>query len=108
MGRFRDDAANAGNARALGAADAFRDKTAMTTTALDDLHLATRNVTRLSVGVAVVLIGLKAFALGASGSVAILASLADSALDLVASLVTFFAVRWAAAPADAEHRDGHG
>ena len=108
MGRFRDDAANAGNARALGAADAFRDKTAMTTPALDDLHLATRNVTRLSVGVAVVLIGLKAFALGASGSVAILASLADSALDLVASLATFFAVRWAAAPPDAEHRYGHG
>ncbi|HYC74073.1 cation diffusion facilitator family transporter [Brevundimonas sp.] len=80
----------------------------MTTTALDDVHLATRNVTRLSVGVAVVLIALKAFALGASGSVSILASLADSALDLVASLGTFFAVRWAAAPPDAEHRYGHG
>lgn len=92
----------------LGAADAFRDKTAMTTTPLDDAHLATRSVTRLSVGVAVVLIALKAFALGASGSVAILASLTDSALDLVASLATFFAVRWAAAPPDAEHRYGHG
>ena len=95
-------------AASLGAADAFRDKTAMTTTAPDDAHLATRDVTRLSVGVALVLISLKAFALGASGSVAILASLADSALDLVASLVTFFAVRWAAAPPDAEHRYGHG
>lgn len=92
----------------LGAVDAFRDKTAMTTTTLDDVHLATRDATRLSVGVALVLISLKAFALGASGSVAILASLADSALDLVASLVTFFAVRWAAAPPDAEHRYGHG
>ena len=74
----------------------------------NDAHLATRNVTRLSVGVAVVLIALKAFALGASGSVALLASLTDSALDLVASLATFFAVRWAAAPADAAHRYGHG
>src|SRR3954463_4703096 len=37
-----------------------------------------------------------------------LASLADSGLDLVASLVTFFAVRYAAAPPDAEHRFGHG
>lgn len=92
----------------LGAVDAFRDKTAMTTTTLDDVHLATRDATRLSIGVALVLISLKAFALGASGSVAILASLADSALDLVASLVTFFAVRWAAAPPDAEHRYGHG
>ncbi|MDB5421104.1 MAG: cation transporter [Brevundimonas sp.] len=68
----------------------------------------TRRITRLSVGVAVVLIALKAFALGASGSVSVLASLTDSALDLVASLATFFAVRWAAAPADAEHRHGHG
>ena len=92
----------------LGAVDAFRDKTAMTTTTLDDLPPVTRDVTRLSVGVAVVLIALKAFALGASGSVAVLASLADSTLDLVASLVTFFAVRWAAAPPDAEHRYGHG
>lgn len=80
----------------------------MTITASDDADLATRSVTRLSVGVAVVLIALKAFALGASGSVAILASLTDSALDLAASLATFFAVRWAAAPPDAEHRHGHG
>lgn len=75
---------------------------------LEDAHLATRSVTRLSVGVAVTLIVLKAFALGASGSVSILASLADSTLDLVASLATFFAVRWAAAPPDADHRYGRG
>ncbi|MFN3932605.1 MAG: cation diffusion facilitator family transporter [Brevundimonas sp.] len=80
----------------------------MSSTATDDADLATRSVTRLSVGVAVGLIALKAFALGASGSVAILASLTDSALDLAASLATFFAVRWAAAPPDAEHRHGHG
>ncbi len=79
-----------------------------TPAALDDIHATTRAVTRLSVGVAVVLIALKAFAVGASGSVSILASLADSALDLVASLGTFFAVRWAAAPPDEEHRFGHG
>lgn len=70
--------------------------------------LSSRQITALSVGVAVLLIALKAFALGASGSVAILASLADSSLDLIASLATFFAVRWAAVPADAEHRFGHG
>ncbi|MGV9009093.1 cation diffusion facilitator family transporter [Brevundimonas sp.] len=73
-----------------------------------DASAATRDITRLAVGVAVVLIVLKAFALGASGSVSILASLADSTLDLVASLATFFAVRWAAAPADDDHRYGHG
>ena len=80
----------------------------MSSASLDDVHAAPRSVTRLSVGVAVVLILLKAFALGASGSVSMLASLADSSLDLIASLATFFAVRWAAAPPDEAHRFGHG
>jgi cation diffusion facilitator family transporter len=73
-----------------------------------DADLAVRDVTRLSLAVALVLIALKAFALGASGSVSILASLADSTLDLIASLATFFAVRWAAAPPDDKHRFGRG
>lgn len=68
----------------------------------------TRRVTALSVTVASVLIVLKGGAWLAGGSVAMLASLADSGLDLVASLITFFAVRYAAAPPDAEHRFGHG
>lgn len=80
----------------------------MTASALDDAHAAARRITTLSVGTAVVLIAMKAFALGASGSVSVLASLADSSLDLIASLATFFAVRWAAAPPDEEHRYGHG
>ncbi|KAK0360530.1 hypothetical protein LTR94_026943, partial [Friedmanniomyces endolithicus] len=75
---------------------------------LEDANLATRRITRLSVATAVVLIALKAFALGASGSVSILATLADSVLDLIASLAVFFAVRWAAAPPDEDHRFGHG
>lgn len=73
-----------------------------------DAQLTVRRVTGLSVGVAVILIAIKAFALGASGSVSIMATLADSGLDLVASLATFYAVRWAAAPADEAHRYGHG
>ena len=68
----------------------------------------TRRVTLLSVATAAVLVSIKIAAWMASGSVALLASTADSALDLVASLVTFFAVRYAAAPPDAEHRFGHG
>ena len=68
----------------------------------------TRRITALSVGVAAVLIVIKLVAWRASDSVAMLASLADSSLDLVASLVTFFAVRYAVAPPDAEHRYGHG
>ena len=75
---------------------------------LPDAAAVTRQITRLSVGVAVVLIAIKAFALGASGSVSILASLTDSVLDLAASLATFYAVRWAAAPPDETHRYGHG
>lgn len=76
--------------------------------ALETGQSAAREVTRLSVGVAAALIALKAFALAVSGSVAIMASLADSVLDLVASLSAFYAVRWAARPADETHRFGHG
>ncbi|WP_332766201.1 cation diffusion facilitator family transporter [Phenylobacterium sp.] len=68
----------------------------------------TRGVTLLSIAVALVLVAIKAVAWRASGSVSLLASMADSGLDLLASLVTFFAVRYAAAPPDAEHRFGHG
>jgi cation diffusion facilitator family transporter len=68
----------------------------------------TRRVTVYSVAVAGVLVSIKLAAWLASGSVALLASTADSGLDLVASLITFFAVRYAAEPPDAEHRFGHG
>lgn len=78
------------------------------TNAAKDSAAVNRRITTLSVGVATVLVIIKAFAYGASGSVSIMASLTDSALDLVASLATFFAVRWAAAAPDAEHRYGHG
>jgi cation diffusion facilitator family transporter len=68
----------------------------------------TRRVTYYSVGVAAVLVAIKVAAWMASGSVALLASTADSGLDLLASLTTFFAVRFAVTPPDAEHRYGHG
>jgi cation diffusion facilitator family transporter len=62
----------------------------------------------LSVTVATILVVLKAFVLIMSGSLSILASLTDSGLDLVASLITFFAVRYAKTPPDKEHPFGHG
>jgi cation diffusion facilitator family transporter len=65
-------------------------------------------VTLLSVATASILVAIKLAAWLASGSTALLASLADSGLDLIASLATAFAVRYAAAPPDAEHRFGHG
>src|SRR5215208_7719197 len=68
----------------------------------------TRRATTMSLAVAAILIVLKGAAWLASGSVAMLASLADSSLDLLASLATFYAVRYAITPPDAEHRFGHG
>ena len=68
----------------------------------------TARITWLSVGVGASLMLLKAAAWWVSGSIALLASAADSALDFVAALVTFWAVRVAVLPADAEHRYGHG
>ncbi len=61
-----------------------------------------------SVVMALTLISLKLWAWYATDSVALLSSLADSLLDLVASLITLFAVKVAVSPADREHRFGHG
>lgn len=61
-----------------------------------------------SVVVALFLVGLKFWAWRTTDSVALLGTLADSLLDLFASLVTLFAVRTALTPADSEHRFGHG
>ena len=79
----------------------------VTTTSEEHARLTLR-AARLSLGVACVLIALKGWAWIASSSVAMLASLADSTLDLAASLIIYFAVRYAAAPPDREHRFGHG
>ena len=57
---------------------------------------------------AVTLIVLKSWAAVETDSTAMLGSLADSGLDLVASLVVLLGVRIAAQPADFEHRFGHG
>ena len=61
-----------------------------------------------SVSVSLFLVAIKVVAYFASHSVAMLASLADSALDLFASSLNFFAIRQALTPADDEHRFGHG
>jgi ferrous-iron efflux pump FieF len=81
---------------------------ASTNLSVNETASLTRRITWLSVGVAGVLTAIKAVAWAASGSVAMLSSLADSGLDLVAALATFYAVRYAIAPPDREHRYGHG
>lgn len=61
-----------------------------------------------SVATALFLLALKGLAEWQTGSVAMLGSLADTGLDLIASLVTLYGVRVAAMPADHDHRFGHG
>lgn len=61
-----------------------------------------------SISMAVTLIALKSYAALQTSSMAMLGSLADSSLDLVASLIVLLAVKIAAAPADHDHRFGHG
>ena len=61
-----------------------------------------------SATVALGLLILKGIAAQRTGSVAMLGSLADTSLDLIASLVTLWGVRLAAQPADNDHRFGHG
>ena len=68
----------------------------------------TQRAALASVAVAAILLAMKAVALWRTGSVAVLGSLADTSLDLVASLVTLMGVRLAAMPADHDHRFGHG
>lgn len=61
----------------------------------------------LSVTVALVLVLAKLWAFGATGSLSIAATLADSALDLLMSLGGLAAIAYAAKPADEDHAFGH-
>lgn len=67
-----------------------------------------RLATVASTSVALTLVVAKAVAWVVTDSVSMLSSLVDTSLDLVGSLITFFAVRQALVPADADHRFGHG
>lgn len=68
----------------------------------------TSRAAQASIAMAVFLIALKVWAALQTSSMAMVGSLADSALDLAASIVVLLAVRVAAIPADREHRFGHG
>ena len=67
-----------------------------------------RRATYASVATATLLITGKLAAWVMTGSVSVLASLVDSMMDVAASLINLFAVRYALMPADHEHRFGHG
>ena len=72
-----------------------------------EAHLV-RSATYASVAVAVTLIVTKLVVWQITNSVSLLGSLLDSTLDVMASLISFFAVRQALIPPDREHRFGHG
>lgn len=61
-----------------------------------------------SVALASVLLIAKAWAAYVTDSTAMLGSLVDTALDMIASITTLVGVRIAAMPADHDHRFGHG
>lgn len=60
-----------------------------------------------SASVALVLVGLKLWALADTGALSVAASAADSALDLMMSLGALAAMIYAARPADEDHAFGH-
>lgn len=68
----------------------------------------TRSAAIASIATAVLLAALKSWAVWQTSSTAMLGSLADTALDLVASLATLVGVWIAARPADKKYRFGHG
>ena len=71
-------------------------------------ELEKKRAASTSVWAAVLLTTLKLVVGIATGSLGILSEAAHSALDLVAALVTYFAVRFSDRPPDREHQYGHG
>ena len=67
-----------------------------------------RRATAFAVAAAALMIVAKLGAWLATDSVSLLSSLADSVMDVLASLINLFAVRQALQPPDREHRFGHG
>tara|TARA_B100000378_G_scaffold252937_1_gene228520 strand:+ start:113 stop:1060 length:948 start_codon:yes stop_codon:yes gene_type:complete len=80
----------------------------MTQTATEDRAKLARSAAIASITVALILVALKSWASWRTGSTAMLGSLADSALDLIASIATLTGVWIASMPADEDHRFGHG
>jgi len=67
-----------------------------------------RHATYFSVTVAIIIIVMKFAAWLATDSLSLLSSLVDSVLDVMASMISLLAVRYALMPADEDHRFGHG
>jgi ferrous-iron efflux pump FieF len=72
------------------------------------MRLTSLRAAQASVATATLLSIAKLYAALVTGSVAMLGSLADSALDLIASLSLLYGIQVAAEPPDRDHRFGHG
>jgi ferrous-iron efflux pump FieF len=75
---------------------------------INDHARLTQSAAIFSMCVAACLILMKGFAWLDTDSSSVLASFADSSLDIIVSLINFFAIRLAFTPADKEHPFGHG
>lgn len=75
---------------------------------MSDTGQLNRSAALASISAAALLLGIKGWAAWSTGSTAMLGSLADTVLDLVASMATLLGVWIAAQPADDKHRFGHG
>jgi ferrous-iron efflux pump FieF len=73
-----------------------------------DQQTLRRSAAIASISVAMLLLALKSWAAWRTGSTAMFGSLADTLLDLVASLATLAGVWIASQPDDEKHRFGHG
>ncbi len=78
------------------------------TVSTDDYNYWVRLAAITATSTALLLVILKLYAWFATGASAMLASTTDSMLDLFASLMNVIILRFALAPADQEHKFGHG
>lgn len=72
------------------------------------LDRMTERAARVSLSATVLVVAVKLFAAGVSGSVSVLSEALQSLLDVAMSAATLWAVRVTAAPPDEEHPYGHG
>ncbi|MGH9944373.1 MAG: cation diffusion facilitator family transporter [Pyrinomonadaceae bacterium] len=87
----------------------MKDSAAQLTTPTGGDEIALKNsAARLSILAAGFLITLKMATVWLTGSISVWASLLDSAMDIFASTINYFAVRAAARPPDEDHTYGHG
>src|ERR671938_971520 len=83
--------------------------TELTAADAHDLETAQKSsAARLSIAAAAFLIILKTATGFLTGSISVWASLLDSAMDIFASTINYYAVRAAARPPDEDHAYGHG